>query len=605
MNQGYPEGLGIQVGGNAYSPAGQVLEGQYFYEPEAVPEKDANYMPIACMQCEKPPCVKVCPVRTTYREGDGPVVIDYNWCIGCKMCMNACPYWARRFNLTTPVLPKEAMNPVTHYLGNRPRMRGVVEKCHWCLQRSRHGRYPACVEVCPVGARKFGNLLDPESEVSMVLAAEERVPPEGRAQHLPEVLLLLRLRRRTVLLKFVSDYVRYVLKGGAKFYAWMGTLSLLIVGMLYVYYLQNTEGLIVTGMTSQIHDGLYLANLVFLVGVAAGAVTIVFPAYVYHHEGMHKVTVLGEMLAISAVIMVMMFVFAHMGRPDRLWHMVPPFGIYSFSSMLGWDVLVLNGYLILNFVVGFWYLYSKYTGKPVNKKIFMPLVYVSIVWALSIHTVTAFLLATNPARPMWFHSMMPIRFIATAFAAGPALIILAFLIIRNNTKFWIEDSAIKLLATIVTFCLGIAIFLTLSEIVVELYARTEHANGLYYLMFGLHGLTNLVPWFWSSVVLMLVSFVMFLMPSFRNNLKLLPIPCAMAFAGIWIEKGMGLVVPGFIPTPIGEVTEYYPTFVEWLLTAGHLGLRLLHPDHPAQGRHRHPAGRHQVRRQPGRRGEVR
>lgn len=170
MNQGYPEGLGIQVGGNAYSPAGQVLEGQYFYEPEAVPEKDANYMPIACMQCEKPPCVKVCPVRTTYREGDGPVVIDYNWCIGCKMCMNACPYWARRFNLTTPVLPKEAMNPVTHYLGNRPRMRGVVEKCHWCLQRSRHGRYPACVEVCPVGARKFGNLLDPESEVSMVLA---------------------------------------------------------------------------------------------------------------------------------------------------------------------------------------------------------------------------------------------------------------------------------------------------------------------------------------------------------------------------------------------------------------------------------------------------
>ena len=169
MNQGYPEGLGIQVGGNAYTPAGQVLEGQYHYEPQAVPEKDATYMPIACMQCEKPPCVKVCPVRTTYREADGPVVIDYNWCIGCRMCMGACPYWARRINLTTPVLPKEEMNPVTHYLGNRPRMRGVVEKCHWCLQRSRQGRYPACVEVCPVGARKFGNLLDPESEVSKIL----------------------------------------------------------------------------------------------------------------------------------------------------------------------------------------------------------------------------------------------------------------------------------------------------------------------------------------------------------------------------------------------------------------------------------------------------
>ena len=170
MNAGYPEGLGIQVGGNAYTPVGQVLEGQYYYEPQAVPEKDATYMPIACMQCEKPPCVKVCPVRATYREPDGVVVIDYNWCIGCRQCMAACPYWARRINLTTPVLPKDEMNPVTHYLGNRPRMRGVVEKCHWCLQRTRQGRYPACVEVCPVGARQFGNLLDPQSEVSLILA---------------------------------------------------------------------------------------------------------------------------------------------------------------------------------------------------------------------------------------------------------------------------------------------------------------------------------------------------------------------------------------------------------------------------------------------------
>lgn len=372
-----------------------------------------------------------------------------------------------------------------------------------------------------------------------------------------------------MLTRFAIDYVRYVVKGGPRFYAWMGALALLIAGMLYVFWLQNTEGLIVTGMTSQIHDGLYLANLVFLVGVAAGAVTIVFPAYVYHHEGMHNVTVLGEMLAISAVIMVMFFVFAHMGRPDRLWHMIPPFGIYSFSSMLGWDVLVLNGYLLLNFVVGFWYLYAKYTGRPVNKKIFMPLVYVSIVWALSIHTVTAFLLATNPARPMWFHSMMPIRFIVTAFAAGPALIIIAFLIIRRNTRFWIDDSAIQLLATIVTWCLGIAIFLTLSEIVVEFYARTEHANGLYYLMFGLHeSLTRLVPWFWTSAALMVSSFVLLLVPAVRRSTTLLPIVCAMAFAGIWIEKGMGLVVPGFIPSPIGEVTEYHPTVVEWLMTLG-------------------------------------
>jgi len=370
------------------------------------------------------------------------------------------------------------------------------------------------------------------------------------------------------LIRFATDYVGYILKGGVRFYAWMGTLALFIVGMLYVFYLQNTEGLIVTGMTSQIHEGLYFSNLVFLVGVAAGAVTIVFPAYVYHHEGMHKVSVLGEMLAITAVIMVMMFVFAHMGRPDRLWHMIPPWGIYSLSSMLGWDVLVLTGYLILNFVCGFYYLWCKYTGNPINKKWFIPLVFIAIVWALSIHTVTAFLIATMPARPMWAHTVMPIRFIATAFAAGPSLIIIIFLIIRKTTRFWIDDSAIKLLTTIVTWCLGIALFLTLSEVVIELYARTEHANGLYYLMFGLHGLTGLVPWFWSAVVLMIGAFILFLTPSVRNNMTLLPIACAMAFAGIWIEKGMGLIVPGFIPTPIGEVTEYYPTFVEWLMTLG-------------------------------------
>lgn len=169
MNQGYPDSNGIQVGGNAYSPAGVTLEGAHYYEPEKVPEKDSFYMPIACMQCEKPPCVKVCPVRATYRDPDGIVVIDYNWCIGCRTCTKACPYWARRFNWSNPKLVPEEVNPVTHYMGNRPRMRGVVEKCTFCVQRVRNGRYPACVEVCPVGARKFGNLLDPESEVSRIL----------------------------------------------------------------------------------------------------------------------------------------------------------------------------------------------------------------------------------------------------------------------------------------------------------------------------------------------------------------------------------------------------------------------------------------------------
>ena len=219
------------MGGNAYSAAGVTLEGEHYYQPEQVPEKDAFYMPIACMQCEKPPCVKVCPVRTTYREPDGIVVIDYNWCIGCRKCMDACPYWARRFNWSTPNLPKEEMNPVTHYLGNRPRMRGVVEKCTWCVQRTRQGRYPACVEVCPVGARKFGNLLDPEQRSKPNSGQKACVSAEGRAQHLSQVLLLHGLTQRAHAFKLIRFAIglmlSYVVKGGPKFYAWMAFLGVL------------------------------------------------------------------------------------------------------------------------------------------------------------------------------------------------------------------------------------------------------------------------------------------------------------------------------------------------------------------------------------------
>ena len=179
LDQGYPKSSrlgdhGIQVGGHAYNPVGISLHSvEHYYEAEKVPEKDYFYFPVQCQQCEKPPCVKVCPVRATWREPDGIVVVDYNWCIGCRMCALACPYWARRFNWGQPNLSAEEINPKTHYLGNRPRMRGVMEKCTFCLQRVREGRYPACVEACPVGARKFGNLLDPESEVRKVLATKK------------------------------------------------------------------------------------------------------------------------------------------------------------------------------------------------------------------------------------------------------------------------------------------------------------------------------------------------------------------------------------------------------------------------------------------------
>jgi len=371
------------------------------------------------------------------------------------------------------------------------------------------------------------------------------------------------------LISFVVDYWVYVLKGGLKFYAWLGFLCIFVIGWTYGNFMQLSEGMIVTGLTDQVSWGLYLANFVFLVGVAAGAATIVFPAYVYKHEALHEVTVLGEMLAIAAVVMCMLFVLNHMGRPDRLWHMLPLIGIYNFpGSMLAWDVIVLCGYLVLNIVGGFYYLYKKYAQEPVNKSFYLPVIYIAIVWALSIHTVTAFLINTMPARPMWHHGMMPIRFITTAFAAGPALIIIVFTIVRNNTKFWIEDKAIDLLSQIVVWCLGIALFLTMSEIVTEFYHPTEHSLGLQYLIFGHNGLSALVPWFWFSIIALVSSFILLLIPSIRKDHKKLPYICALTFAGIWVEKGMGLIIPGSIPTPIGEFTQYTPSLIEILNSLG-------------------------------------
>jgi molybdopterin-containing oxidoreductase family membrane subunit len=265
----------------------------------------------------------------------------------------------------------------------------------------------------------------------------------------------------------------------------------------------------------------------------------------------------------------MLFIVSHMGRPDRLWHMLPVIGIYNIpNSMLAWDTLVLVGYLFLNLIGGFYFLYKKYHGEPINNTFYLPLIYVSIVWALSIHTVTAFLLNTMPSRPMWHHSMMPIRFISTAFAAGPSLIILIFLIIRSRTRLWIENEAIDMLATIITYCLGLALFLTLSEVVTELYANTEHALGLQYLMFGVHGFNDLVPWFWGSLAANILAFAILLTPRFRKNPRMLATACVLAFCGIWIEKGMGLLIPGFIPSPIGEFTQYFPTALEMVVTLG-------------------------------------
>lgn len=144
-------------------------EGNVYYDHEQVPEPGKYYLPVQCHQCDNPPCVRACPTGATWKEPDGIVVVDYEWCIGCRYCEAACPYFARRFNWVEPEIEPHRVNPNQGYLSNRIRPKGVVEKCTFCLHRVRNGRYPACYEVCPTGARKFGNLADPKSEIRRIM----------------------------------------------------------------------------------------------------------------------------------------------------------------------------------------------------------------------------------------------------------------------------------------------------------------------------------------------------------------------------------------------------------------------------------------------------
>jgi molybdopterin-containing oxidoreductase family iron-sulfur binding subunit len=170
---------------------------EHHYDWPKVPREGYFYMPVQCHQCAKPPCVKVCPIEATWQEPDGITVIDYDWCIGCRYCEAACPYWARRFNFAEPFIPAGELNPDMSYLSNRPRSKGVMEKCTFCLHRTREGRLPACLEVCPVGARKFGNVLDPESEVAHILRSKRIFVLKEEAGTLPRFFYYFDERRST------------------------------------------------------------------------------------------------------------------------------------------------------------------------------------------------------------------------------------------------------------------------------------------------------------------------------------------------------------------------------------------------------------------------
>jgi len=520
---------------------------------------------------------------------------------------------------------------------------------------------------------------------------------------------------------FLWRCARVTTVGDWRYYAWVGLLVAVALVGLNAYCKQIVYGLSVTGMSDEVSWGVYIANFTFLVGVAAAAVMMVIPVYIYDNEEMHDLVIFGELLAVAAIIMCLLFVTVDLGRPDRFWHLIPMLGQMNFpNSMLSWDVIVLNGYLLLNVHICGYLIYTRYRGRKPSKWFYIPFVFTAIVWAVSIHTVTAFLYVGLGGRPFWNSSIVGPRFLASAFSAGPALIILALQVVRRVTasgsaadlsklvdvgaspglpatqedldelaralpafagisrevraralvgatvldvnegdlllrqgskspeaffvlrgkvvvkraesgrvrvtrtagpgdqfgevsalqgtkrmasaiaeeptrvlrlpadnlrslmehaefdtivrsrmseRLMITDHALLTLRGIVQVAMIINVFLLANEVFKEFYSGNLHVASSKYLFLGLHGHHALVPWIWTAVALNLIGMVLLILPISRS-LKWLDVACVCCIVGIWIEKGMGLVIPGFIPTPLGAIEEYSPSLNETLVCLG-------------------------------------
>jgi Ni/Fe-hydrogenase subunit HybB-like protein len=521
--------------------------------------------------------------------------------------------------------------------------------------------------------------------------------------------------------RFLWRCARVAFVGDWRYYAWMGLLTVFVLLGLNAYCKQFVSGLLTTGMSDEVSWGVYIANFTFLVGVAAAAVMMVIPVYIYDNEEMHDLVIFGELLAVAAIIMCLLFVTVDLGRPDRFWHLVPGIGQLNFpASMLSWDVIVLNGYLVLNVWICGYLIYSRYQGKKPSKWFYIPFVFIAIVWAVSIHTVTAFLYVGLGGRPFWNSAIVGPRFLASAFAAGPALIILALQVIRRVTasageaekiqmarvatgqgraatlddldllachlheiaslsdaerrrciagstvfdvaagdvllkqgdtdfhaffvlkgrivvkreengrfritrsvgpggqcgeisalngtprmatalaeeptrvlsfpadslralmtnhgvetvirsrmteRLMITDHALLTLRNIVQVSMIINVFLLACEVFKEFYSGTAHGVSAKYLFVGLDGHNALVPWIWTAIGFNLIAMTILALPVSRS-LKYLNVACVLSIVGIWIEKGMGLVIPGFIPTPLGAVIDYTPSLNETFVCLG-------------------------------------
>lgn len=351
---------------------------------------------------------------------------------------------------------------------------------------------------------------------------------------------------------------------------WLAFLGFFIGIAAICYLRQYFYGLGLTGMSRDVSWGLYISQFTFLVGVAAGGVMLVLPYYIHNYKVFGKITILGEFLAIASLLMCLMFIMADLGQPLRgLNVMLYP----TPNSMLFWDMCVLWGYLILNALCG-WVILTAERKQVAPPKWIYFFVYLSIPFAISIHTVTAMLYCGLPGRHFWLSAIIAPRFLASAFAAGPALIVVLALILKRVANFDAGKEAINKMVTIIIYAALANMFFVGLEFFVGFYSNIPgHKHTLTYLFFGLehHGqiYNNLVPYMWAFVALFLLGIGLISHPYTRKKSELwLGVGCASIFLSFWLDKGVGFVLAGFVPTPLEEIVEYYPTANELFITIG-------------------------------------
>lgn len=371
--------------------------------------------------------------------------------------------------------------------------------------------------------------------------------------------------------ELLAVLVKHVVIGPPLYYAWMGLLGVIAAIGGWAYAQQITHGFAVTNMSDHVPWGAYIANFTYVVGLIDAAVMLIIPALLFGRDHLTRLIYLGMYLALAAVVMALLFIVVDIGHPLRAWHLLPSFAggwLTIPHSMLAWDVVALNGWAVINVVLIGVFFWVRFRGHEINIRRWQKYLLGAAAWAVVLHVITSFLYVWLSARPFWHSAAHAPRFLSSAFVAGPSFFILSLWAIRRYAGVDVRREAIETLRHVIAIAMVVNLFLLLAEVFTELFSTSIHGESMEYLFIGLHGHTMLVPYMWFALGLNVSACVIFVVPSLGRRMPLLLLACAMAVVGVWIEKGMGMVIPGFIPGPLGQISEYTPSHIEIAVSAG-------------------------------------